>query len=466
MKKLIFKLSLLLVFVTVALLFLGGPLTKINPYKNFVSEFNKSIDEGKAYDIFFYGSSKSFSSYNPRIFNEVLGVKSFNFGSSAQRMPLTKFVIEETLKKYKPKFLVIDLYNVTLKTAYDKEIISYQLSCLDAFDFDFNKLEYAFTELSPSDYLNMFIKGIRNHKGWKNIKTNNIDAQKTVYLKEEVHGYRGWQYKAKGRQKYQPLYAENEKTVREYALNKDQEENLSSLISALNEYDVPFIFVTAPSLKELKSSKHEDFVYSINKFIDAYNIDYIDLNAHAQDIGITVDDFRDYTHLNNVGANKVSKYLSKLIYEQYGIGFLDIVEINEERYITEGSFSKSSKLVGKQITDQVLLKRIDYLDVGNGKISVIMELELKDIEDLDKYSIMFHAQPEDKYLSFLSKKSIAKKRKHEVWDFKPKIVVVDGKYYMFKTIDTKIKALKTINIGVYSAQGYSGLLHERITVNM
>lgn len=466
MKKIIWKSFTLIFAVLVILLLIGDFLTKINPYENFIKEFNESINREEEYAIFFYGSSKSFSSYNPRVFNELLGVNSFNFGSSAQRMPLTNFVIKETLKKQKPKLLVIDLYDVTLKSAFDKKIISYQLSCLDAFDFNFNKLEYALIELSPSDYLNLFVKAIRNHKGWKNIETNGIDDQKTIYLKEEVNGYRGWQYRAKGRENYVPLYTNKSKSKRKYILNNNQENNLRALLTTLNSYDVPYIFVTAPSLKELKNNKHDDFVYSIKTFLKLYNTDYIDLNTHAQAMGITIDDFRDITHLNNVGANKVSEYLAKLIYKEYGIGDLNTVEAKVERHITEGSFYKSGKVVGRKITDSALLKRIDYIESGNGKMSLIMELELKDIEDLDKYSIMFHAQPEDKYLSFLSEKSVKKKRKYEIWDFKPKVFLINDKYYLFKTIETKIRALKIINIGVYNADKYTGLLHDKITIGL
>ncbi|SEL83816.1 hypothetical protein SAMN04488008_10624 [Maribacter orientalis] len=466
MKKLIFKLLLSTILVMAMLFFLGNPLTKINPFADFVKNFNNSCNDGDEYEVYFYGSSKSYSTFNPRIFNEVLEINSFNFGNNGQRLPTTKFVLEETLKKQKPKLLVIELYSESIGSAYSKKNISNQFTSYDAFPFSINKLQHAKEDFPLKELPFLFIKTFRNHQGWKTLKENKIDAQKNVNLVEENNGYRGWQYSVKDAKKYAPLFAvKNMKSnIGEDILDLNQKYNLDQIISVTEKYRIPVLFVTAPSLRELKNKSYSIFSTSLNNYLRSKNQKYLDINYKINSIQLTPHDFRDVIHLNNNGANKVSEFLAKFINKEYGIGLLNSVEAKVERYITDGSFSKSNKFVGRKLTDLVSLKSIDFMNAGNGKMSLIMELDIDNIEDLNQYSIMFHALPEDRYSSFLSQNSINNKRKHEIWDFKPEIIFIDDNYYMVKTIETKIKALKIINLGVYSAENYAGLLYDKITI--
>ncbi len=466
MKKLLIKFVFLVLILLAIFSFVEGPLTKINPFQGFVSNFQQSVEEGCDYDLLFYGSSKSYSTFNPRILGELIAVNSFNFGNNGQRLPTTNFILEETLKDQNPQLVVVELYNQSMRSPLGKKNISFQFSSYDAFDFSLNKLRHSLKEFPLTELPFLYVKTLRNHKGWKSIESNKIDPQNTIYLKEENNGYRGWQYVVKNPEKYIPLKpVQREVEGVAYQLDEDQRKNLEELLHIAGKQKTKVLFVTAPSLRDLTNMEYAGYSKSLRDFLKERNHHYLDLNCEINNIGLDPYDFRDDIHLNHKGATKVSEYFGKWLNKHFDIGVLNTVEANVERYITEGAFSKSSKFVGRNLTDLVSLKRIDYIKTGNGKMSVIMELDLKEIEDLKKYSIMFHAHPKDKYLSFLSKNSMNKKRKYEIWDFKPEITLINDKYYMFKTIETKVEALKTINLGVYNAEGYSGLLYKNITIS-
>ncbi len=464
MKKFFIKIGFISLLMLVLFSFLEKPITKINPYSNFVKKFYSDVNKGVKYDVFFYGSSKSYSSFNPRVFKDVLNMGSFNFGNNGQRLPTTSFVLTETIKAQKPKLAILELYNQSLKSPNTKENISFQFNTYDAFGLSVNKMVHSWNKFSLKELFLLYNKTIRNHKGWKTISTNSIDEQNTSYLKEENNGYRGWQYTVKNAKSYLPLSLkrDSEKIKNSDKLSKDQIKNIKESIAILKTNKIPALFITAPSLRELKNRTYPILSQSISTFLEDKNVKYLDLNFHIDSIGLRPQDFRDKIHLNNNGANKVSEYLAKWIHTNYNIGNLKYVSSKE--FIKKGKFALKSLKVDQDLTSKLKILNSAYVSVGVDKMALILELESNDSKDLDEYSIMFHAYPDSEYSEELSPKAIAKKRKFEIWDFKPNIQTINNKKYLIRTIDTKIQKLKFINLGVYSAKGYKGLLYDKVTV--
>lgn len=460
MKKLILKFFVLGLVVVALLIVIGKPLTKVNPNKLFIEQFEASIDKGEVYDVYFYGSSKSFSTYNPRVFKEKLGVSSFNFGSSGQRLSTTNFFISETVDKQKPKLLIIDVYSQTLSTLDkdDKKAISHQLEAYDSFGFSLNKIKSIINNYSLSDLPESFFESIRNHKGWKTISTNHIDAQKTAFLKEEVNGYRGWQYTVGKSDSYLPLTPTKSLEDGQFVIADDHKKNLNILFTNLRLLDIPVLFVSAPSLRELKDKAHANFSEGLKKYVIDNNFDFLDLNFKIDEIGLMPKDFRDKIHLNNVGANKVSAYLAKWLNKNYNIGNIKTSKLNIVNYIKEGIFDSKKQNIDIKLTDKINCTGANFVKTDQEEITFLMEVNSQDLESIKAYSIMLHAAPKKEDLKFLSKKAIKNKSGYEIWDFKPEITNINGKNYLIKTIKTKIEAFDYINLAVYSAKGYNGVL--------
>ncbi len=465
MKKFFFKIALLFLIVFVILSFLGESLTKMNPYSKFVSEFESSIKEGTNYDILFYGSSKSFCSFNPRIFEEFLDLNSFNLGSDAQRLETTELVLKNTLKKQIPKLLVIEINELSAKPIENKKILSFQFRCYDAFSFDKNKLIQSFNQISFEELPNLYIKAIRNHKGWKTLSKNkNDDKSNNIYLEEDYKGYVGLQLTIKNPERYDSFF-ERKLDRNKYDSIDLPHEDVNAITNILNicsQYNIKPLFVTSPSIRELSMEKHLQFSNKLNLFLENKGLDYLDLNFHVKEIGLSSNDYRDVTHLNNLGANKVSEYLSKWIYQKYNIGKLKTF-ISPKEYIQNGSFEKNNFQINYSLTNDLIISRVDYIKIKPRKMALIIGLETKEgVTDLNKYRMMYHALPNNIFLNKLSKTSIKKNRKFEIWDFKPTIQVINGKKYIIHVVDSQIEKLKTISLGLYSSKGYRGLLSSKL----
>ena len=464
MKKLALKCFLMAIIILGFFHFMGSHLTKINPFVNFVKNFDENIEEGMDFDIFFYGSSKSYSSFNPRVFSEKLGINSYNFGHNGQRLKTTAFILEETLKKQQPELLVIEVYYQSIKSPISKENVSFQFSSYDAFKMSPNKFRHSFQEFVPKDLPYLFIKTLRNHQGWKSLEKNKTDEQDNSYLIEENNGYRGWQYLVKDAKKYSPLESPIIQDGKKGKLEQDQKDNLEYFLSTVKEMNVPKLFVTAPSLQDLKDKNYASFSNALTIYFKETGSSYLDLNKKVDSIGLTAKDFRDEIHLNNNGANKVSEYLAKWIYEKYGLGKPELERLDIQSYITDGRFKKNSLKVEKNLTVKTIVKSLDYVKIAKNEMALIVEIDSHQEDNMGGYNILFHAKPTKKYIPHISKAATDKNRGFEIWDFEPNKVLIDGKSYFIRTIHTGIEEFSLLQLGIYCAKGYNGIKHKPISI--
>ena len=63
-------------------------------------------------DLLFVGSSHSYCTFNPRLFDHFLKCNSLNLGTDSQSFKITYFSILEILKYQKPKVIVIEVYPI------------------------------------------------------------------------------------------------------------------------------------------------------------------------------------------------------------------------------------------------------------------------------------------------------------------------------------------------------------------
>ena len=189
--KLILKFSILLLIVFV--LSLGLNRLSFSPYRfgDTINEFNSLVKDEKDIDIAIYGSSHAFCSYNPLEIDIITKGRSFNFGSDAQRLPTTKYVVQETLKKGKPKLLVIDVYPDTFKYPENEKIFDFQKRCFYFFDFTLDKVESAFDIFPITDITDAFFPFMRRKQFIPSIKLNS-DIKDTYQAKQNIDYFRGY----------------------------------------------------------------------------------------------------------------------------------------------------------------------------------------------------------------------------------------------------------------------------------
>lgn len=290
----------------------------VESYDSFVKAKRWSDFYSQQRDInaLFIGSSHSYVSYDPEIFNNKLGINSFNFGTPSQQPDMGYYLLKEVLNHSKPNLVVYDVfwarlenesgiaqvlfnYEFIKKSENKDEIFDNLFSTKDKFEYFFKVLRY---RLDLSEYMNRLINSF-------------------VGISNKENEY---QYKSKGfvfsEKVVDPLVLAKDKTYAEYkfkGLNKTQTEYLEKTIELCRSNNISLLLVTSPLpptiLNQLKNN-YANIYLDIKKIADNYNIEYVDLNLINEKKNIVTDaNFADNNHLNYSGAEIVSNYLSEHI---------------------------------------------------------------------------------------------------------------------------------------------------------
>ncbi len=286
-KKLLYSLT----FITGLALILIVISVFVTPKKEVynVSAFEQKVtdlsaEKNNTIDLVFLGDSEVYSAYSPLQMYHENGFTSYVCATSAQRLCDTYAMVREIFKTQNPDIVVLEtncffryggLNEKTGDTVMDG-ILKY----IPAMKYH-TRIKYLFEPATDKNEASM--KGFR--------------------YRTDIKPYHGgtWMQKTE--------IAEEIRTE-----NMNYFEKIYDYIA---EHGSRLVFVTTPSPDCHNYMKHN----AIKKISEKYNIDYIDLNLVAEEIGI---DWKNETrdggnHLNYNGAKKVSEYFGKKLSETYGL---------------------------------------------------------------------------------------------------------------------------------------------------
>ena len=97
----------------------------------------------------------------------------------------------------------------------------------------------------------------------------------------------------------------------------------------LSDRGIELVIVSAPYISYFYSK--ESFIYHFNlkKLSDSLNVNYLDFNEYFNALDLDFKDFKESSHVNINGSNKLSAYLSKYLAETTSLKIKDDSYINE-----------------------------------------------------------------------------------------------------------------------------------------
>lgn len=272
--------------------------------KNFFLESNE--------DVIFVGSSHVHCTINPLILFENFGFTSRNFTSSGQELAISYLYIKEAIQEKKPKLIVLDMFGVI----YFNQSESNNRKGLDPLPLSKDKIdiqnyisernaEYDIQTQYGTIYSYAFPL-LRYHSRWKEIvKADFVQKDNNSYL----HGY-------VPRYDVQPAdFSEyyKEKNLNNQAM-KQQKEIFDEIVSLCEMNDVALLLIKSPT-----PMWNIGYHNLIKNWAEEKSLVFIDYNNLMDDLGIlSGEDFSDATsHLNDIGATKVTLHLGNYIDELY-----------------------------------------------------------------------------------------------------------------------------------------------------
>ena len=147
--------------------------------------------QNNSLDILFIGSSHSYCTFNPKVFDHYLKCNSFNLGTSAQPFPVTYAGVIEILKKQNPKIIILEVYTLLRLPQGPFVRLHY-----DNMPFSINKLNLLKNTSKISDGW-QYLNGLYYHINWKNFKNiyekyKNRDAEYSYYNMQNYKGFTGY----------------------------------------------------------------------------------------------------------------------------------------------------------------------------------------------------------------------------------------------------------------------------------
>lgn len=274
-------------------------------------------------DLVFLGSSYSYRSYDPEVFDNTLGVNSFNMGSPLQKPVESYYVLKETLKHQKPSLVVMD---VNWGVFNEDKYFNTKLWNFDNMEFSFNKIGFLLNVFDIDQYFYAMFKTMRYHQNTDELVKdilgmevgNNIDMES--YLKN---------YKGKGFiidkgivdvGSIEDMFKGYSKSPGKYQWNKKQLRYLDKIVKLCKEENIELVFATAPlspAYFELYDAHWYDYEYIKEDAIEVaekYGVAYLDYNSiNMEESLVTNEDFSDSNHLNYNGAQKISQHLADFL---------------------------------------------------------------------------------------------------------------------------------------------------------
>lgn len=327
------------------------------------------FEQDEDYDVLFMGTSHMIYGISPMDLWDDYGIVSYNFGTPAQTIPCTYWLMENALDYTTPKLMVIDCYTLS----DTRKIVVSAHSSFDAFPLSRTKIESIFDlfEHEETDLTRMefFWNYASYHFRWNDLDHYDFEANPT---------------KGKGGGFLYEIECGNEMTKisREDKMKENTAgvEYLEKMIQDCQNRGIDVLLTFLPFPAGEDSQREANRVYDI---AEQYGVNYI--NFLDLDIVNYETDCADDNHLNVFGIRKVTDYIGKYIMEHYTIADQRINDVysNWHADYTDYRNELSGTLNGFESLDYCLLLLFD------NNYSTIIEVNSPTVWNNDYYVNLF-----------------------------------------------------------------------------
>lgn len=286
MKKIILKCIAFFVILLLILLAISYVLIPKNNTAESGMEEEQAMgilgERENSIDVIVYGDSEPMASIIPMKMWEDYGITSYVCATSGQTLPDTCKMAYDTLKKQKPKIIILEANNSYIPTSIT---------------------------VPMARIINILLPVTEYHNRWKNLKPEDLFGP-INYTNTDVN--RGYYYVGR--------VAPDDDTA-DYMTYSDDKEEISSLnklyIKFLKNYaeanGAKFMMVSVPNTNNWNYARHN----AMKEFTEQEGIEFLDMNYLKDELNINwqTETGDNGEHVNFQGALKVTDYLGKYLVE-------------------------------------------------------------------------------------------------------------------------------------------------------
>lgn len=280
--------------------------------KNFYREEKNSLD------MVILGSSSVYTSFSSPLAWKEFGFTSYVLATSGAPMGITKSMLIELQKSQNPKLIVIDMNGVMYNDKFETKEGSLRM-WIDNMPYSQNKIDtinYLIPEDERSTYLNPFLK---YHSNWEKISSclhmTMLDLN-YIFNKENL-SVSGMSGTAQTADRKNLIDVSNYNETQ--ALFNESGKHLYDLLDYLKDNNFEnVVFVNTPRYYEKRMLVQRRVLNQASQVIKSYGYKVFDLDYELENIGLDKNlDYYDYNHVNIYGQQKVTRYLSTILENEY-----------------------------------------------------------------------------------------------------------------------------------------------------
>lgn len=263
-------------------------------------------------DMIVIGSSNSFCTVNPLVLYEEYGIAAYDFGSSSQPLDISLLYFKEALKRQKPKLAALEANMLVGGSIGTKNEAAFRWGYTNIpLSIDKLKCIYRSTGGINAEYFTYVFPLFRYHERWKELSKTDytyFKSDKTNYTK----GYLETQSIADSVNLDDYDCGDGEAWIEDDAVFF-----LDEIVRLCREKNVELLLFKSP-----KADWHRYETEAVRSIAGERGINFVDYNEIYHSGGISLDtasDFRDGEHLNDFGAEKITRHLGAYIKENYSL---------------------------------------------------------------------------------------------------------------------------------------------------
>lgn len=294
------------------------------------------MEEPDSLDVIFLGASDVYAGYSPVLAYEEFGYTGYSYVLSGNHMEMIPAQLTEIHSTQNPKLIVIEITELLKEGGiYDPRLRQFTA----AMPFSENKINLI-REYAQGDQFSYYFPFISNHGNteWEVLKTD--------YLSGALVRDRGYSllkgsitFTGSG-ENWDGAYVEPINTTGDDS-KADIPEEIRDKFLHLFEFCREngfenILFVNFPHrISQPELYTRYQITNSLGEFIESNGFDFLNLEYYLDDVGIKPKtDFYNNAHMNLYGQYKVTRYLGKILTEQYGIGPSTLSPENKQRWDT------------------------------------------------------------------------------------------------------------------------------------
>ncbi|MGC8858800.1 MAG: hypothetical protein ACP5P3_06750 [Ignavibacteria bacterium] len=251
-------------------------------------------------EILLIGSSRTDKNYDSRVFESELGMSCYNGGIPGQGIIFLDAITSSILERYQPEIIVFNLDpNILIKSNYNYE----RLSELLPFYNDSKYIQHAIQLKSPFEKYKTISKLYRFNSQPINIVKNVLKSE--LQYKGFRPFYEQLSPEFVAAERLNPFELIKEEVLINATIDSVCIKSFEHLLQNFNNKETRLFIVLSPEFMNRDYSINKSFNIAVS-IIRKYNLPLVDCSILPDFIG-HYELFRDYDHLNYLGAEKFSK---------------------------------------------------------------------------------------------------------------------------------------------------------------